>query len=128
TAYVIEVLGWWAGKSGDATVQAAAERGLEAYLERLVDPDGAARATVDDRYPIDVHAAATGITTLSRLRSLHPRADETADRMLVWTLERLRRHDGRFAFQRHRLYRNSVPYVRWSDGHMMLALAAYLNR
>jgi hypothetical protein len=128
TAYVVEVLGWWAAQSGDATIRAAAERGLEVYVKRLVDPDGAARATLQHRYPIDIHAAATGITTLSRLRSLHPRADETADRMLVWALEQLRRHDGRFAFQRHRLYRNSVPYVRWSDGHMMLALAAYLNR
>ena len=128
TAYVLDVLGWWAGQSGDAAVRVAAERGLEAYVERLVDPDGGARATLQDRYPLDVHAAATGITTLSRLRILHPRADETADRMLVWALDQLRRRDGRFAFQRHRLYRNSVPYVRWSDGHMMLALAAYLNR
>ena len=62
TAYVLDVLGWWAGQSGDAAVGVAAERGLEAYVERLVDPDGGARATLQDRYPLDVHAAATGIT------------------------------------------------------------------
>jgi hypothetical protein len=39
----------------------------------------------------------------------------------------MRRRDGRFAFHLHRLYRNPIPYIRWSDGHMLLALASYLT-
>jgi hypothetical protein len=128
TAYVLESL-WSCTEHGqDEAARAAAERGLAVYLDRLVDPDGAARATIERRYPLDVHAAASGITMLSRLRGLNPRADEVAARMVAWTLARMRRRDGRFAYQQHRLYRNSLPYVRWNDGHMMLALSAYLTR
>jgi hypothetical protein len=39
----------------------------------------------------------------------------------------MRREDGRFIFQRRRFLRNSLPYVRWSDGHMLLALTTYLR-
>jgi hypothetical protein len=39
----------------------------------------------------------------------------------------MRRDDGRFAFQQRRLFRTSVPYARWSDGHMLLALSEYLT-
>ena len=48
----------------------------------------------------------------------------TAERILAWTLAHMRRRDGRFAFQRHRRSAaNTVPYIRWSDAHMLLALA-----
>ena len=39
----------------------------------------------------------------------------------------MRREDGRFAFQKRRLFRASFPYARWSDGHMLLALSEYLT-
>jgi hypothetical protein len=44
--------------------------------------------------------------------------------VLAWTLANLRRRDGRFAFQRHRRYRNSTSYIRWNDAHMLLALSS----
>ncbi len=128
TAYVLDALASWARPCGEQPARSAVETGLGVYLDRLVDPDGAPRATLDHRHPVDTHAAATGIDVLTRLADLHPRAGAVADSILAWTLANLQRRDGRFAFQRGRFYRNSTPYVRWSDGHMMLALSAYLTR
>jgi hypothetical protein len=125
TLYVLESLAKWHERTGDPAVHDVLVRGLRFYLDRLVDPDGAPRAIVTSRYPIDIHAAATGIAGLCRLRRYDERAFPTATSMLGWTLRAMQRRDGRFAFQRHRLFRNATPYVRWNDAHMLLALASY---
>jgi hypothetical protein len=125
TAYVLDNLSRWHEATGAESVRKALERGLRFYLDRLIDSDGAARATPASRYPVDIHACATAITVLSRLRRFDHGALPAAARILDWTLEHMRRRDGRFAFQQHRRWRNAIPYVRWSDGHMLLALASF---
>ena len=127
TAYVLERLAEWYTAEPEPSLAAAIERGTEAYVNRLIDPDGAPRATIDRRFPLDVHAAASAITALSRLEKFHARARETASAVLDWTLANMVRPDGRFNFQRHRRWTNRTPYVRWSDAHMLLALGTYLD-
>jgi hypothetical protein len=123
TAYVLDDLNRWHEATGAESVRTALEKGLRFYLDRLIDSDGAARATPASRYPVDIHACATAITVLSRLRRFDDGALPAAACVLDWTLMHMRRRDGRFAFQQHRRWRNAIPYVRWSDGHMLLALA-----
>ena len=127
TAYVLRTLAWCDGVAGSPPVREAVVSGLDLYLERLIDPDGGPRSSLRFRYPLDIHAAASAIWSLSELRGYDERALPIAKRVLDWSLRSMRREDGRFAFQRRRLFRNSVPYVRWSDGHMLLALASYLR-
>lgn len=120
TAFVLWSLGRLA--QGDALTAA-----LDFFLSRLVDPDGAVRASPESRFPVDIHSCASSIWALADLRERDPRALETAGRILAWTLANMRRDDGRFAFQKRRAFRSSVPYARWSDGHMLLALSEYLT-
>ena len=115
------------GSQESEGIDRAIHRGLGFFLETLVDPDGAVRASPDARYPIDVHACSSSVWALSALGDRDPRAFEAASRVLDWTLAHLRREDGRFAFQRRRFFRASVPYTRWSDGHMLLALSEFLT-
>jgi hypothetical protein len=85
------------------------------------------RASPGSRYPVDIHSCASSVWALADLRSRDTRALAASDRILGWTLANMRRDDGRFAFQKRRLFRASVPYTRWSDGHMLLALSEYLT-
>jgi hypothetical protein len=124
TAYILIALGAWLSVVPDPDAEAALERGLRFYVERLFEPSGAPRATVDRLYPIDIHGASSAIWTLSTLRVRLDAALPLADRVLDWTRSHMRRRDGRYAFQLHKRYRNSVSYIRWSDAHMLLALAA----
>jgi len=102
------------------SAQKALQRARRLFLDELLDDDGAVRASPSRRYPIDIHSCASSVWALSELGDL-----ESAGRILGWTLANMRRSDGRFAYQRRRLFRASVPYMRWSDGHMLLALASY---
>jgi hypothetical protein len=107
----------------DSTVEAAIDRGLAFYVDRLFEPSGAPRATVHQLYPIDIHGASSAIWALTTLRHRSPDALPLAERVLDWTLAHMQRDDGRYAFQLHARHRKSIPYVRWSDAHMLLALA-----
>jgi hypothetical protein len=127
TGYVLDSLAWWHRRTGDTAIRDALTRGLDVYMTRLIEANGLPRATLTSRYPADIHAAATAISTLSRLAEYDARALPTAERVLRWTLRRMRRRDGRFAYQDYGHIRNTVPYVRWSDGHMLLALSDYLR-
>ena len=123
TAYNLVSLARWVDRCSDPAVGGALERGLGFYITHLFQPDGAPRASDRAVYPIDVHAASSAIWTLALLRHLDARALDLAERVADWSLSTMRRPDGRFAFQQHRRYRNSVPYFRWSDAHMLLALS-----
>jgi hypothetical protein len=127
TAYILRNLALWHERTGDERAARALDKGLDLYVTRLVDADGAARHTLDSRYPIDIHACATAISSLSALAAHHPQARATATRVLGWTLRNMSRGDGRFAFQQHKRYRNSIPYIRWGDSHMLYGLASYLT-
>jgi hypothetical protein len=129
TAYILDALATWNALSAEpqTDVVRALKRGLSFYVERLFDEDGAPRATPQSRYPIDIHAAASAVGCLVELGAGDERAARTADCVLAWTLRHMRRPDGRFAFQQGRVVRKSVPYVRWSDGHMLLALARFVR-
>lgn len=127
TAFVLWTLGAAAGSGADgAATDEALTRALDFFLDAFVDPDGAVRASPARRFPVDIHSCASSIWALSALDERDPRALPAAGRILDWTLEHMRRADGRFAFQKRRLFRDSVPYARWSDGHMLLALSEYL--
>jgi hypothetical protein len=123
TAYNLVSLARCLEVGEDSSIEAALDRGLTFYNARLFEPSGAPRATVDRLYPIDIHGASSAIWSLARLRHRSPDALPLAERVLDWTLAHMQRHDGRYAFQLHARHRNSIPYVRWSDAHMLLALA-----
>jgi hypothetical protein len=127
TAFVLGALRRWYERTGDAEVGAALQRGLGFYLQRLIEPNGLTRASTTSRYPVDIHAASTAIWTLSETARFEPSTRAVASRVLGWTLLHMRRSDGRFAFQLHRRLHNSIPYIRWSDAHMLLALASFLR-
>ena len=123
TAYNLVSLARCSETAEDSRVEAAIDGGLAFYIRRLFEPSGAPRATVDRLYPIDIHGASSAIWALATLRHRSADALPLAERVLDWTLARMQREDGRYAFQLHARHRKSVPYVRWSDAHMLLALA-----
>ena len=128
TAYVLERLVQWQQLESSTELDNVIRRGTGLFLNGLIDPDGAPRATLSARYPVETHAAASAVTALTALGDYESRATEGADRVLTFALNHLRRRDGRFAFRLGRRTRNNVRYIRWSDSHMLLALANHLVR
>ena len=91
----------------------------EYYRDRLFGADGQARSRPGTSYPVDALAAAQGIQTFAKLGGDHV---ALARRIARSTLEGMAGSGG-FLYQRHRFHAKAVPYVRWADAPMCLALA-----
>jgi hypothetical protein len=109
----------------DAT--AALRRGYDFWRERFFLADGWPKYYHDSLYPADAHAAATAIITLVELRELDDSAPQLAEKIAAWTIHNLRDDRGFFYYQRRRFYSVHTPYMRWTQGWMLYALACLLE-
>ncbi len=107
---------------GGPDAEAAWRRGLRFYGEALVEADGTPRYTPASRYPVDAQCAAQAIETFSRASSREPCLAERRWEVFGYSLRRLARRDGAFAFQRERLWLNGTPHMRWVQAPMLKAL------
>jgi hypothetical protein len=127
TAYVLEALLESVLMHGDTAVLPALQRGIAFYTASLFDADGVPRYTAANRFPIDVQNCAQAIQTLARLAWLDAEHTVRAERTASVVIERLFRwtrpdEAGYFVASRGRWLTNRVPFVRWGQAPMLLAL------
>lgn len=108
----------------------ALEPGLDAWRERLFEPDGWARYYPDRHFPLEVHCSASAIDLLCRVHAraggeehleLARRIAQAAIREL-WLPQR-----GRFGFRRTRRGLNQREFMRWTNAPMFRALARLVS-
>jgi hypothetical protein len=127
TAYVLDGLCELCSAGADQALEAAVRRGFSAYVRMFFGSGGEPRYTPQSPYPLDIHSASTAIDVLSRRTQSGDAGLVLARRVYVWALDRMLDPRGFFYFQRHRLYTNRIPYVRWSQAHMLRAIASLLD-
>jgi hypothetical protein len=111
----------------EAELNEAVQRGLTFWRERFFLADGWPKYYHDSLYPADAHAAATAIITLLELRELDRGPLPLAETIAAWTIRNLRDDRGYFYYQRRRFYKVHTPYMRWTQGWMLYALARLLE-
>jgi rhamnogalacturonyl hydrolase YesR len=100
------------------------ERGFQYYYRNFFEPGGVVKYYDNSRYPIDIHAVAHAIVTLSELSDMDPNAIATAKEVYVWANAKMRSRRGFYFFQKKPLFTNRIPYIRWSQAWMLLALSS----
>ncbi len=103
------------------------QRAYDFYLDRLFDPDGAPRFTPNARFPIDVHSCAEALLCINQLaqsfggrQALEPTFRFIQENMLSdggWYYAGLRSRAGK-------VHPVRIPYLRWGQAWMLLALAS----
>jgi hypothetical protein len=126
TGYVLDALRTCADSGFAAEIGDALERGLQYYRRELVLDDGTPKYYASSVYPIDMQCVAQSIQTFAIAASREPSWADTAWSVFSFALDRMRRSDGLFVFQRRRMWKNRRPYPRAVVGPMMLALANLL--
>ncbi len=128
TGYNICALARLAALLSTSAFDEAITRALDFYAAKFFAPDGCPAYYVHRRWPIDAHSGAQAIITLLTVRPDAFRA-RLAARVLCWLLENMWLPEkGRFAYQRTPLGLNTVPYMRWTQAWMFLALATWSAR
>jgi hypothetical protein len=105
----------------------ALQRGYRFWRECFFLADGWPKYYHDTLYPADAHAAATAIVTLVELQELDTGALPLAEQVAAWTINKLRDQQGFFYYQRRRFYTVRTPFMRWTQGWMLYALARLLE-
>jgi hypothetical protein len=102
-------------------------RGFEFYRAHFFREDGAPKYFHNRTYPIDIHAVAQSIITLTEFQDLNPSSLPLADKVLQWTLDHMWDERGFFYYRVLRLATIRTSYMRWSQAWMLLALATRLS-
>ena len=105
----------------------AVKLGLEFYRTKQFDTHGRARWRLPAEYPTDIHNQTQGIITFLRLSGYKSDYKDFAIKVADYTVNKFRDPSGYFYFRRGKYLVNKIPYIRWSQAWMLLALAELIN-
>ena len=125
TGYNLECINAYQKASGDKTFRNNITKGLDYYLKNFFTQDGVSKYYNNHTYPIDIHAPAQLIVTLSKLEVFEDNK-ELANNVLNWTIENMQANEGYFYYQKKRIMTSKIPYIRWAQSWMFYAFTYYL--
>lgn len=106
---------------------AALRSGFDFYRGHFFRDDGAPRYYQNASYPLDIHSAAQSIITLVEFKDISKENCDLARRVLGWAMANMWDPRGFFYFQKRRCYTVRIPFMRWSQAWMLLALSTLLE-
>jgi rhamnogalacturonyl hydrolase YesR len=125
TGFNLECISDYMKYSGDNSYFAHTEKGLEYYLKTFFTPEGISKYYNTSVYPVDIHAPAQLVVTLSRMGSFSQNR-ELIDRVLNWTIDNMQSRKGYFYYQVSKYYTVKIPYMRWSQAWIFYGMSIYL--
>ncbi|HBE40334.1 MAG TPA: delta-aminolevulinic acid dehydratase [Bacteroidales bacterium] len=125
TGFNLESLADYIRYSDDHRYDEHLRKGFEYYINTFFTEKGISKYYNNSVYPVDIHAPAQLIITLSKLGRLQEYKD-LADKVLMWTIRNMQSEKGYFYFQKNRIFTSKIPYMRWAQAWMFYALTTYL--
>ena len=125
TGYNLVSMETWMRSTGDFSWEPGVLRAMEAYSDTFWLADGTPKYYHDRLYPIDIHCSAQGILTFLRFKKIKPEYDKRAELVALWAIQNMQDERGYFHYQITRFYKNRIPYMRWAQAWMYLALSSY---
>jgi rhamnogalacturonyl hydrolase YesR len=113
--------------TGTDEFEKCVERGFSFYRRHFFENNGAPKYFHDRAYPFDIHSVAQSIITLLTLKDLDPENVRLAHSVLEWTMANLWDERGFFYHQKSQRITVKIPYMRWGQAWMLLALAALIE-
>jgi rhamnogalacturonyl hydrolase YesR len=101
--------------------------GAKFYCNEQFLPDGRAKWRWPAVFPIDIHNQAQGIITFSKLSEIKDEYLDLAEKIASWTISNMQSERGEFYYRKGRYFTNKIPYMRWAQAWMMLALSTLLK-
>ncbi len=105
----------------------AIDCGLDFYHREQFFDEGRSKWRLPKVSPTEIHNQSQGIITFSRLDGYSSSDPAFAQRIAEWTIQNMQSQDGHFHYQKRRAYTIRIPYMRWSDAWMFLALSVLLT-
>lgn len=124
TGYNLECIYEYQKSSNDRGFERNIEKGLNFYLKTFFTDEGISKYYNDSVFPIDIHAPAQLVVTLSKL-SVFKENKELIDKVLLWTTKNMQSSKGYFYYQKKKYTTSKIPYIRWAQSWMFYAYSYY---
>nr|MBI1231310.1 delta-aminolevulinic acid dehydratase [Cytophagales bacterium] len=125
TGYNLECISDYTIYSGSDEFASSLAKGFEYYINTFFTEEGIPKYYSNSIYPIDIHAPTQLIITLHKLGKYKMYA-ALAQKVLSWTIDHMQSPQGYFYYQINRFFTSKIPYMRWSQAWMFLAMTIYL--
>lgn len=112
----------------DVRIERAIENGLQYYRMHQFDDEGVSLWRVPKEYPVEIHNQAQGIITFLEFSAEDTDNVEFARTIARWTIDHMRSKKGWFYYRKFRRYTIRIPYMRWSQAWMLLALSVMVQK
>jgi len=106
-------------------VQKSLQKGYNFYKSYLFF-DGRSYWRYPIKFPTDIHNQAMGIICFSKLSNIFNDSLEKANEILLWTINKMQDRKGFFYTHYYPIFKNKIPYIRWGQAWMCLALVECL--
>lgn len=125
TGFNLECINDYIKYSGDKSFENNLKNGLTYYLKTFFTNEGISKYYNNSIYPIDIHAPAQLVITLSRLNKFSENK-KLIDNVLKWTIENMQSDEGYFYYQINKYFSSKIPYIRWAQAWMFYSYSEYL--
>lgn len=126
TGFNLECIDAFRQYTGNTAFNSNIEKGLAYYTANFFTPDGASKYYNNQLYPVDAHAPAQFVVTMARLNRFGQHR-ELIDKVLDWTINNMFDRRGYFYYQKRKRFSSKIPYMRWAQAWMFIALTYYLK-
>lgn len=124
TGFNLECIHDYMKYSGENIFENNLKIGLSYYLATFFTEEGIPKYYNNSTYPIDIHAPAQLVITLSRLNELNQHKP-LVDKVMNWTINNMQSKEGYFFYQINKYFSSRIPYIRWAQAWMFFAFTEY---
>jgi hypothetical protein len=103
----------------------AIQRGIDFYFDEQWHESGRSFWRLPKKYPVEIHNQSQGIITLALLSEYRKNSKEAMRTIAEWTIENMQDKQGFFWYRIFKSHTNKIPFMRWSQAWMFLALTHY---
>lgn len=113
--------------AGQEQFKTTLHNGLQFYINNFFHDYNKPKYFDTQLYPIDIHCIAQSIITLVHFADCKLVKNDQLIAIFDWSLENFYDKDGYFYYQVTPLYKNKIPYMRWSQAWMLYSLTLLLD-
>ena len=116
--------------TNDNSILQAISIGIKFYHNIQFSSKGISKWRYPKQYPVEIHNQAQGIITFSQMNKYIPDGLDFANMIAKWTITNMQDEEGYFYYRKYPFITNKIPYMRWSQAWMLLALTTleyYIN-
>lgn len=109
----------------DVKWEKAIQKGMDFYFDEQFHESGRSFWRLPKKYPVEIHNQSQGIITLAMLSDYRNDSNKLMKTIGDWTVDNMQDKKGFFYYRIFKSHTNKIPYMRWSQAWMFLALTKF---